>query len=311
MAREKNIPVIPVHSEGFKGTKKDGYKAACDALFSLTGTGDTSGIPEKSINILGEFNLAGEAWIIKDYYKRMGINIVSVMTGDGRIDEIRKSHGAALNVVQCSGSMTNLAVKMEEKYKIPFIRVSYFGLEDMSDALYKVAGFFGDREILEKTKDIIKEEVEKILPKINEHKKKLAGKKAALYVGGAFKAFSLIKALNLLGMEVVIAGSQTGDKDDYEFLRSLLNPGAVIVDDSNPQELSRFALEKNIDLFVGGVKERPMAMKLGIAFCDHNHERKIPLAGFIGMLNFTDEVYRSVMSPVWKFSPTVHKRRKL
>src|SRR5271169_6024586 len=29
---KKGIPVISVHSEGFKGTKKDGYRAACDAL---------------------------------------------------------------------------------------------------------------------------------------------------------------------------------------------------------------------------------------------------------------------------------------
>jgi len=40
-----------------------------------------------------------------------------------------------------------------------------------------------------------------------------------------------------------------------------------------------------------------------VAFCDHNHERKIPLAGFIGMYNFALEVYQSVMSPVWQFAP--------
>ena len=30
--RKKGIQVLAVHSEGFKGTKKDGYQAACDAL---------------------------------------------------------------------------------------------------------------------------------------------------------------------------------------------------------------------------------------------------------------------------------------
>ena len=35
LEKEKGIPVLPVHSEGFKGTKKDGYKAACDAMFNL------------------------------------------------------------------------------------------------------------------------------------------------------------------------------------------------------------------------------------------------------------------------------------
>ena len=58
-----------------------------------------------------------------------------------------------------------------------------------------------------------------------------------------------------------------------------------------------------MDVFVGGVKERPIAYKLGIGFCDHNHERKEALAGFEGMLNFAREVYSSVMSPVWRFVP--------
>ncbi len=301
---EKGIPVIPVHSEGFKGTKKDGYAAACEALFKIVGTGDTSGIKKHSINILGEFNLAGEAWIIREYYEKMGIQVVSTMTGDGRIDDIARSHGASLNVVQCSGSMTYLAKLMEEKYGIPFIRVSYFGIEDMSESLYDVARHFSDHpEIMHWAREIVKDEVASIMPQIQKYRKDLNGKKAAIYVGGAFKAFSLVKALRLLGMEVVVVGSQTGNREDYAQLRDMCNEGTIIVDDSNPVELSRFILEKEADLFIGGVKERPMAYKLGVAFCDHNHERKKPLAGFIGMKIFAEEVYSSVMSPVWKWAP--------
>lgn len=65
----------------------------------------------------------------------------------------------------------------------------------------------------------------------------------------------------------------------------------------NVAELTSFLTE--VDIFVGGVKERPIAYKLNIGFCDHNHERKEALAGFEGMLNFAREVYASVMSPVW------------
>ena len=98
---EKNIPVIPVQSEGFKGNKRAGYNAACRAMFRLVGTGSTEGISPYSINILGDFNLAGELWMIRDYLKRMGVEVVANITGDGRVDDIRRSHGAALNVVQC------------------------------------------------------------------------------------------------------------------------------------------------------------------------------------------------------------------
>ncbi|WP_250635651.1 nitrogenase component 1 [Spirochaeta thermophila] len=40
--REKGIPVYPVHSEGFKGTKKDGYRAACDVLFRIVSSGGSA-----------------------------------------------------------------------------------------------------------------------------------------------------------------------------------------------------------------------------------------------------------------------------
>ncbi len=304
VTEEKGIPALPVHSEGFKGTKKDGYAAACNALMKIVGTGSTEGISTYSLNILGEFNLAGEAWIIKDYYEQMGLEVVATVTGDGRVDDIRRCHGASLNVVQCSGSMLKLAKMMKEKYGVPYIRVSYFGIEDMSKALYDVAKHFNKKpEIMDKAKKLVSKEVSEMYPKLAKFKKALNGKRAAIYVGGAFKAFSLIKALRYLGMKVVLAGSQTGNKDDYNMLKDLCDEGTVIVDDSNPVELSKFVLEKEADLIIGGVKERPIAYKLGVGFCDHNHERKIPLAGFVGMYNFAREVYQSVTSPVWQFAP--------
>jgi nitrogenase molybdenum-cofactor synthesis protein NifE len=311
VSAEKGIPCIPVHSEGFKGTKKDGYRAACDALGTLLGTDDTTPVDPVSINILGDFNLAGETWIIKEYYKRMGVNVNACITGDGRIDEIRRAHRVSLNVVQCSGSMTFLAKMMQEKWGIPFIRVSYFGIEDMSQALYDVAAHFKSDTIQNAAADLVRDEVTRIYPELGKFKRDLEGRKAAIYVGGAFKAFSLVRALRHIGISTAVVGSQTGSKEDYEYLKSICDDGTIIVDDTNPLELSRFMAEKGADLLIGGVKERPIAYKMGIAFCDHNHERKIPLAGFEGMLNFAKEVHGSMMSPVWKYSPARRKRESM
>jgi len=99
-----------------------------------------------------------------------------------------------------------------------------------------------------------------------------------------------------------MVGSQTGTKEEYKELAEITDEGTIIVDDTNPLELTSFLEEKDVDIFVGGVKERPIAYKLGVGFCDHNHERKEALAGFQGMLNFAEEVYSSVMSPVWRFT---------
>ena len=66
--------------------------------------------------------------------------------------------------------------------------------------------------------------------------------------------------------------------------------------------------DKKIDKIVGidargFVFGAVLAYKLGIGFCDHNHERKLSLAGYSGMLNFAREVYASATSPVWQFAP--------
>lgn len=301
VAAEKLIPVIPVMAEGFQGSKKDGYKIACDAMASLIGTDESKAVSPMSINILGDFNLAGELWMLTGYYRKMGIQILASITGDGRVKAIQNAHRASLNVVQCSGSMIHLAKTMKEKYGIPFIKVSYFGIEDMSDALYEVAKFFGNEETMDRARGLVKGELEKLLPALEPYRRALQGKKAAIYVGGAFKAISLVKALRLIGIKTVIAGTQTGNTDDYKLLEAICDDGCILVDDSNPNELSEFVRQTGADVFIGGVKERPIAYKLGIGFCDHNHERKLALAGYEGMLNFAKEVYETVTSPVWQF----------
>lgn len=311
VSRETGIDVIPVDSPGFKGTKKSGYRAACEAAYRLVGTGDTSDIKPYSINLMGEFNIAGEAWMIRQYFERIGIQVVATITGDGRVDDLRRCHGAALNLVQCSGSMTHLAKLLQENHGIPQQRVSFFGFEDTARALYEAAEHFGDPELMRRAEELVREEIGKHMPRIRSLRTQLKGKKAALYVGGAFKAFSLVLALRTLGMKTVLAGTQTGSSEDYDRLRELCDPGTVIVDDSNPLELAKFVLEKEVDLFIGGVKERPIAYKLGVAFCDHNHERKIPLAGFEGMVAFAEEVARSVLSPVWQFVPRRNTGKEL
>jgi nitrogenase molybdenum-cofactor synthesis protein NifE len=311
VSAERGIPVLAVHAEGFMGTKKEGYRAACDALLSLIDTGAENppyrGDPALAdspytINILGEFNLAGEAWIIRRYYEQMGVKVASIMTGDGRVGEIRASAKARLNLVQCSGSMIYLAKAMEARYGTPYRRVSYFGLDDTADALYAAADFFSDEpEIGRRASALVAREAAAAEKKLASIRAELEGKKAAIYVGGAFKAHSLVKALRLIGVRTVLVGSQTGNKDDYEELASICDRGTYIVDDSNPAELSRIVRETGAEIFIGGVKERPIAYKLGLGFCDHNHERKTPLAGFEGMVNFAREIHASALSPVWRF----------
>lgn len=294
-----NIRVIPVKSPGFSGNKSVGYKMACNAIMELIKPHKHPKV--KGVNILGDFNLAGEMWIIKDYLKKIGIDVVSTFTGDSSYDSLIKASAASLNVVQCAGSSTYLANQMQEQMGIPYIKVSFFGIEDTTSSLIRIAQALGDDEAVKKAIAFTTSESNKLKDFLEKYRKNLEGKKAAIYVGGGFKAISLIKQFESMGIETVLVGTQTGKKDDYDIIASIVNKDTVILDDANPAELEQFMIEKGANILVGGVKERPLAYKLGIAFCDHNHERKHPLAGFDGVVNFTKEINMSINNPVWKY----------
>lgn len=300
MSKKHGIKVIPVKSPGFSGNKSTGYKMACNAIMQLLLPYRTEQKIE-GVNILGDFNLAGEMWIIKNYLDKIGVNVVATFTGDANYKNMLEAPKATLNIVQCAGSSVYLANRMEEEFGIPFIKVSFFGVEDTSSSLVRIAEALKNEEAKKKAIAFCNEESQKLEGFLDLYRQNLRGKKVAIYVGGGFKAISLIKQFDFMGMKTVVVGTQTGKKDDYEIIEQLTSEDTVILDDANPAELETFMKEKGADILVGGVKERPLAYKLGIAFCDHNHERKHALAGFEGVYNFTIEINQSINNPVWQY----------
>ena len=255
-ASRHGIEVIPVESSGFIGNKSAGYRAACEALLKLIDPVDRrEAAASKAINYLGEFNLAGEAWIIKDYLKQMGVQVNTVFTGDSTRDTIKGAAKASLNIVQCAGSMYYLAGKLEELYGIPYQQVSFLGLDDTAQSLRSIAEAMGGGELSDKAEELIRREIDRVSPIIKGYREKLAGKKAAVYVGGGFKAISLIKQFREIGIEVVMVGTQTGRQEEYDTINALVSDGTVVLDDANPAELERFMTGQGAHLLVGGVKE--------------------------------------------------------
>nr|WP_092073290.1 nitrogenase iron-molybdenum cofactor biosynthesis protein NifE [Dendrosporobacter quercicolus]NSL49947.1 nitrogenase iron-molybdenum cofactor biosynthesis protein NifE [Dendrosporobacter quercicolus DSM 1736]SDM56575.1 nitrogenase molybdenum-cofactor synthesis protein NifE [Dendrosporobacter quercicolus] len=299
-SKKHGIEVLPVQSSGFIGNKSAGYRAACDTLLRLIEP-PQSRKNQHSINYLGDFNLAGEAWIIRNYLHEIGVDVNVVFTGDSSYAELKTAATASLNIIQCAGSMAYLAEKMEQIYDIPYLRISFVGLEDTVDSLRRIALALGDAGMIARAEALIARETARVQPILATYREKFKGKKAAIYVGGGFKAISLIKQFREIGIEVVMIGTQTGQREEYETIHELVEEGTIILDDANPAELERFMVGQGAHILVGGVKERPLAYKLGVCFIDHNHDRKHPLSGFTGAVNFAQEVYSTLCSPVWNF----------
>lgn len=155
--------------------------------------------------------------------------------------------------------------------------------------------------MIERTEEIIANGLKEVEHKTDEYKKRLKGKTVALYVGGN-KAWSLVRAFEELGMDVMMSGTKNGIKEDYERIKETVKDGTIIVDDANSTELARLLKKYKPNLLISGAKEKYISLKLGIPFYDFNHDRISAFAGFRGFVSFAKEVDASVSSPVFNLS---------
>jgi nitrogenase molybdenum-cofactor synthesis protein NifE len=151
---------------------------------------------------------------------------------------------------------------------------------------------------------LVDAEEARVKPVVEAFRKKLSGKTAAVCVGGTYKATAIIRQLKELGIKPLIIGTQHGSPEDYKIIHDFSVEGAVILNDTSPVEIEKYIKEKKPDIFVGNVKERTLALKMGIPFVDFNHDRKYPLTTYEGMINFVTELDLTANHPVWKWAKT-------
>jgi len=294
------IPVIAVNCPGFLGDKNIGNRIAGEVLFERvigTGEGSDEKIP-LSINLIGEYNIAGDLWGVIPDLKNLGITLQTAITGDAKFDDLRSAHRASLNVLICSKSLTNLVRKMEIRYGIPFMEGSFYGIHDTSETLINIAKALGDPDLLERTLVYVQKKEDETRKIIAGYKKLLENKQAILFTGGV-KTWSMVSTLAELGINILAGGTQNSTPEDFQRMKELMDPSAQIIEDTSSAGFLKIIAEKKPDLIVAGGKTKYLAHKTRTPFLDINHGRKLPYAGYQGMVTFAESLTRTVLSPVW------------
>jgi nitrogenase molybdenum-cofactor synthesis protein NifE len=318
---EAGVRVIPVNAPGFAGPKNLGNRIAGQVLLDhVIGTGEP---PQEIItppspsyfkrgesgeagrylnemwgvvNLIGEYNIAGDLWLVEPVLKAAGIRVLARITGDSSFAEITWAHRAKLNLVVCGRALINVAREMERRYGIPYVDVSFFGKTEMSKMLRIIAGAYGDTplypDLAYRIESLISLEEKKLTEKLVAYEH-LRGKKAVLYTGGV-KSWSFISALKDLGIEVVAVGTKKSTFEDEEKMKAILGPDAPLVEDVTPKNLIGIFREKGADMLIAGGRNQYLAVKEGIPFVDVNQERHTAYAGYDGLVNLAEDISNSV-----------------
>lgn len=303
---ELGVRVIPVPAPGFVGPKNLGNRIAGEVLLRhVIGTGEPPVTTHYDINIIGEYNIAGDLWLVEPLLEKAGCRILARITGDSTFEEITWAHRAKLNVVVCGRALINVAEEMKQKYGIPYVETSFFGSSEIAKALRSIADELMKSEPKSQQSDadanfdlrttvelVIDAEEERLKEKLKPYEH-LRGKKAVLYSGGV-KSWSFISALHDLGIEVVAVGTKKSTVEDERKMKELLGPNAPLVEDVAPKQILKLLQERNADMLIAGGRNQYLAVKEGYPFVDVNQERHVPYAGYEGLVNFAEQISNSV-----------------
>ena len=305
------VPVVPVDAAGFYGTKNMGNRLGGEAMFKhVIGSREPDPVPDSvrsrlpagvrvhDINLIGEYNIAGEFFHVAPLFDELGLRILSTLSGDARFREVQTMHRAEATMVVCAKALLNVARKLKERYGVPFFEGSFYGIRDMSQALRDFAGLLGDPDLVQRTEALIAREEAKANAALEPWRQRLRGRRVLLYTGGV-KSWSIVSALQDLGMEVVATGTKKSTEEDKARIRELMGADARMIDDGSPKALLGAYQDLHADILIAGGRNLYMALKSRIPFLDINQEREFAYAGYAGMPELARQLALTIDNPVW------------
>ncbi len=303
-----NIPVIPVDAAGFYGNKNLGNRIAGNVMFErVIGSAEP---PEKplmkhdpsrrvhDIVLIGEYNIAGEFWHVSPLFEELGLRVLCCLAGDTQFHQIQTMHRADAAMVVCARAQVNVARKLEEKWDIPWFEGSFYGIQDTSAALRSFASLIKDNRLAQEAEALITREEAATREALRPYIERLQGKKALLYTGGV-KSWSVVSALQELGIECVATGTRKSTQSDKKRIMDIMGEEALMLDEGGATLLLDTYHRYNADIMIAGGRNMYTALKARLSFLDINQEREHAYAGYKGMLTLAQELCRSLETPIW------------
>lgn len=232
--------------EGYRGVSQSaGHHIANNGVFKhMVGRNNEKKEGKFRLNLLGEYNIGGDAFEIERIFKKCGITLVSSFSGNSTVGQLENAHMADLNVIMCHRSINYMGEMMETKYGIPWMKINFVGAESSAKSLRRIAQYFGDEGLKAKVEEVIAEELPKVKAVIDEIRPRTEGKTAMLFVGGS-RAHHYQDLFTELGMTTVAAGYEFAHRDDYEGREVL--PGIKI--DADSKNIEELKVEADPELY--------------------------------------------------------------
>jgi nitrogenase molybdenum-cofactor synthesis protein NifE len=265
--------VLGIDSGGFEGDYRSGYsetiRRLVEALVEPPRTRD-----KLSVNLIGLLRAGPDLRELKRVLALIGVRVNAVLTAGATVRQIELTASAALNVVLCEATGKDAAEQLEKQFDMPYIIAELpIGYEATSRFLALVADALGVSLDLDAT-----------LPTHHVEAPEIMGKRVAV-IGGPTRAISVTNFLKEYGVEPALVVSDF-DVNTAARLSGLVSERCEVLIAPEHEIILERCKAQHIDLILGGMLERPIASRLGIAHLDimHGSEKTVGFAGADALL---------------------------
>ena len=296
-----DVDIFTVECPGFAGVSqsKGHHVFNMGWVNEKVGTYEPEITSPYTINVIGDYNIQGDSFVMEKYMEKMGIQIIAHFTGNGTYDSLRGMHRAQLNVTNCARSAGYIANELKKRYGIPRIDVDTWGFDYAKEGLRKIGAFFG---LEDRAEAVIAEEMAKYESKLAWYKERLTGKKVCIWTGGP-RLWHWTKALeDDLGMQVVAMSSKFGHQEDFEKVIARGQEGTIYIDDGNELEFFEVLEMVKPDLVLTGPRVGALVKKLHLPYVNGHGYHNGPYMGFEGAVNMARDMYNAIFSPLMKLA---------
>ncbi len=265
--------ILGIDAGGFEGDYRSGYSETLRRLVEVLV--EPSHTREKlSVNLIGLLRAGPDLRELKRVLALIGVHVNAVLTAGATIRQIEHTASAALNVVLCEATGKDAAEQLEKQFGMPYIIEELpIGYEATLRFLARLADALG-----------ISMDLEAISPKHRIEAPQMIGKRVAV-MGGPTRAISVTKFLKEYGVEPVLVVSDF-DVNTAERLSGIISDRCEVLIAPEHELILERCKAQHVDLILGGMLERPIASRLGVAHLDimHGSEKTVGFAGADALL---------------------------
>lgn len=305
---EVSAKVIPVYCDGFKSkvwaTGYDGsFQGALNHLIV-----EPKEKQDDLVNIINPITFGRTDEVeVERLLGKIGLR-ANFIPNFSTVDDVEKASEAALTSSLCTTFSEYFAKELKERFDVPYTKkLMPIGLDNTDEWLREIAGFLGKEDEIE---IVIKEERERIQPKVDEIKEKIEGKTAFVSAGQS-RAVGIPNLLADLGIDIIGITAYHYDEvifDSFANLKERCGDFCTNIANVQPFEQTNILNKEQPDLYFGHMGESVWAAKQGFPTAMIFNLAHL-FAGYNGVVAFGNRILNLVNNPSFSKKLSQHSKQ--